>query len=216
MANGDWCILRTGGGSTLQLAKSLAEAGYEAWTPVESALKKPKLVEFDPWPRKLPPPKQVTQPMIPTFVFARGEHVIDLLKLSRSPALNYRVWDAEQRKMVVRGHPGFSVFCSFDGTPQLIRDRDLDALRLSERRRKPRGKVRPVSIGDRVRLTGGSFEGLRGVVEAVRGKFAEVAFPGFRMPATIGCWLLTLDIDAAATVHVKGYHSEQAPLARAA
>jgi hypothetical protein len=33
---GTWCILRTSGGRTVPLARSLAAVGFEVWTPVRT------------------------------------------------------------------------------------------------------------------------------------------------------------------------------------
>lgn len=203
---GDWCILRTNGGLTLQLARSLGEAGYEAWTPVEVQRRRArKTLKIEP----------VELALIPTFVFARAEHLVALIALARSPSLNYRVWDSEKRRMVTKGHPHFSVF-RFAGEYQLVPDRALAALRLAERRTAPKTTSQPFRPGDRVKLTEGGFAGLSGVVESIDRTFAMVVFPGFNIAVKIGAWMLLADSCASASVHVNNIPTEQALSAKAA
>lgn len=193
---GDWCILRCAASRTLALAESLTEAEFEVWTPVQ----------------RKDGTKDEVEPMIHTFVFANADRLMDLVALSRSSALTYRRWNSDKRRMVSVGHPPFSVFQDF-GKFARVPDAALSPLRAAERRRKPRGQVRSYRIGDHVKLVEGAYEGLRGVIEAVAGKQAVVAFPGFVRSATIPMWML-LDDDSA--IHVDKDQSERAAIARAA
>lgn len=198
----DWCILRTSGPSTLPLAQSLNEAGFEAWTPVG----------LPDEPKRVAKGKQVVEePLIRTFVFARADRLLDLVELSRSPAQTYRRWDTERGKITTIGHPHYSVFRHL-GAFVTLPDSALIALRRSERQRKPRGKVKLFKVGDKVMLVEGAVAGLRGVVAAVQGKHAVVSFPacGFVRDATLPMWML-LDDDSVDRVG-KG----QASIARAA
>jgi hypothetical protein len=75
-ARGGWCILRTSGPRTIALAKSLSDAGIEAWTP-KRTLKRPKpgrceLIDG----RK--PMIEIEAPIVPSFVFARYHHLTEL------------------------------------------------------------------------------------------------------------------------------------------
>lgn len=197
----DWCILRTAPRQTIDLARSLSEAGYETWTPVEAVKveRRGKIVEE---PRAL----------IPSFVFADAAALAELVALSRSPSLLYQVWDSDQRRMVTKGVPQFTPFKTESGFG-MIDDRDLAHLRLIERRRKPRGQIRLYAVGDRVKLTEGAYEGLAGIVTAVRGKKAEVSIAGFLHSSWI-CMSLLLDDNPG--IPVSNLPSEQAHVARAA
>ena len=77
-----WAILRCSNCKTLDLAASLTDAGFEAWTPVETVMLRP---------RRGNKREEVRQPLIASFVFARAVHLPGLLELSHSPALNYRI-----------------------------------------------------------------------------------------------------------------------------
>lgn len=115
----EWCILRTMPGSTIALAEALGEEGFTVWTPVAK------------FGRRLPRSKvtvDATMPVTPTFVFAAYDRLADLVRLAEAPALNYRVWDKEQRRMVVRGRPHFTIFRLAGHVPQ-VPDAQLDPLR---------------------------------------------------------------------------------------
>jgi transcription antitermination factor NusG len=101
------------------------------------------------------------------------------------------------------------------GTPwAIVSDRHISPLRQIEYKRKPRGAVKAIPEGTKVRLLEGGFAGMDGVVQSVRNKYATVTFAGFPVPVQIGCWLLTEMVDEPEGVHVGAYQREQA--ARAA
>jgi transcription antitermination factor NusG len=199
---GPWVILRCTGSSTLRLAESLSEEGYDAWAPIEPVR---RVVRGK--------PEWVDTPLIPSFVFASAVRLGDLFELAHSPSLNYQVWDAELEKMVTKGHPFFRVFRHL-GEVALISDAALVPLRNIERRRKPRGIIKPIEPGTSVRLTEGGFAGMTGVVESVKGKRAIVSFARYPFPVEFPMWLLREELDAAEQVNVNGSASERA--ARAA
>lgn len=206
-----WAILSTAPGSTLELATSLVDAGFEAWAPVETVTPVPRTVE--PWEKPLRPrklPASVTRPMLPSFVFANADRRNDLAALARSPALTYRVWDAEKRRMVTRGHPFFRLFHIGDHYP-VLPDAALEVLRVRERckGRKPRGK-RSVTFneGDAVKLIDGAGQGLRGIVRRMKGHLVVVSFPGSPFDWDIPAVALALDLDAPGSIHVGGTLSE--------
>lgn len=185
-----WCVLRCSPAKTLELAASLNDAGFEAWTPVDGD----------------------REPMTPSYVFARVNRLPELLALWRSPALVYRVWDSDQRRMVTKGHPYFSVMASLDraGEWATVKDASLNPIRTIEWRRKPRGTVQAVPVGAKVRCAESGFTGLDGVVDSVRGKKATVLFEGLIFPVQLGCWQLTVVVDDDPKVNVNGFRHERA------
>lgn len=154
-----WCILRTSGGRTLPLARSLASAGLEVWTPVQPVTlrrgRNRKRVD-------------VEAAMLPTFVFARAIHLGELARL---------------RSQVSIDHPPFSIFIHTGRAP-LISGRSLSALRAEEERQRGRaeregakGKRYDFKLGSIVKVKDvPGFVGLTGVVEASDGKGALVRF----------------------------------------
>ena len=150
-----WCVLRTTATSTLPLAKSLSSVGYDVWTPVHVLQ------------RRMPRTKAKVRnevAMMPTYVFARAEHLPDLVELAVLP---------------VKDHRDFRVFRHLNRFP-LIADASLAPLRTEERKLQVVEKTKPGFVsGDRVRLTEGGFAGMSGTVESVQGKFASVLFPGY-------------------------------------
>lgn len=191
-AGKQWCILRTSGTNTVGLAKALAEAGYEAWTPIEP---RTRLAGRN---RK---PVEQELAVTPSFVFACSERLYDLAVLSRTPGMVYRVWDSEKQAMVAKGIPQFRVF-KVDGKYPLIADSSLATLRTIERAAIRQHK--PFEVGEKVILPERGFEGLTGTVEKTKGQYAWVLFTGFPMAIQI------------ATLHLLRNSVDQEPSAIAA
>lgn len=163
MRGGDWIILRTAPRCTLSLARSLAEDGFEAWTPVETkTVTKPRFNVR----------REVRLPLLAGFVFARSSHLLDLLSLASLPHRPRRGFGGRQP-----AHESFSVFHAQDRIPA-IADVDLEPLRSEETRAIPRRKRKVYARGERVRVPEGSFAGMTGVVEEADGRFAFVSFGG--------------------------------------
>ncbi len=144
-----WLILRTAGGKTLKLAETLREDGYEAWSPVET--------------RNIRIPRAnvrrtVLLPIMPTYVFARAYHLIDLLELAAMPV-------KPRRRANQPAHPSFSVLHVHDKIP-LVSDMSLEGLRYIEFKKTPRKKaLEALKPGSEVAIEGGSFGGMKGKVE---------------------------------------------------
>lgn len=189
----DWCILRTASVSTLRLAQTLADDGYEAWAPVES------------WARRVPRTNKIEKvaiALLPSFVFARADRLEALVTLSHSPTMTYQVWDADQRRMVTKGHPYFRLFRTASGDPALVSDRALDPLRTMEQQRRPKGEARVFKPGDPVKLLdAGGLDGLIGQIDRAKGKKVWVKFPGWAAIEILSWKLLPLDVDPQ--VHVE-------------
>ncbi len=188
----DWAILRTKGSSTLRLARSLAADGFKAWTPVEV---RSRLVG-----RKRER-AELELPILPEFVFVPSDHTAELLTLSRSPSLLYRVWDSAQRRLVDHGHPHFSMF-AINGQIRQVNDRGLAPLRALEetldqdaqRRREQERCLGPIPRfhkGDEVRVDGGGFEGLTlRVVAPNVGKMVQLTHPAWMWVVEISAFKL--------------------------
>jgi transcription antitermination factor NusG len=176
VADGHWCILRTSGGRTLPLARSLVDADFEVWTPVETiSRRRPRSkIKID-----------IEAPIMPTFVFARAWHLPELLACASSP---------------INEHPSFSVF-HYAGKIPLVAEREVEGLRREEHRamrRVQRTQRKDFAIGERVRVPEGPFAGMSGVVQQSDGKFALVGFAG-TMRVKIATFLL--DADALQIAH---------------
>ena len=187
----DWCILRMAGGRTMSVVRSLSDAGFEVWSPVEIQRK------------RLPRSKaQVdrTVCVMPTYVFARASHLSDLVKLSLDP---------------VSPHPDFSVFRYQDRFP-LIADAELQSLRAVERQAAAKNAPMKLPRGTSVRLQDGPFQGLTGqVIEASKGQFTLVAFHDCTFPVKFSTWQLH-PVDSDSLVKVEQGKPEQGNAAVAA
>lgn len=111
-----WCILRTSGGRTGALAKSLAGAGFDVWSPMRT-IKRPapgqrRALVLGTRRRMI----EVEVPILPGFVFARARHLNPLAHLAADPA---------------HQHPPFSIF-RFAGRAPLVHDRSVSGLRDAE------------------------------------------------------------------------------------
>lgn len=166
MVSDRWCILRMAGASTMSVAQSLSDAGFEVWTPIETQRRRA------PRSKAL---KDIVLPIMPGIVFANAVRLDDLIAMSRSPALTYKRWNSETKRMEMHGCPHFSVF-RYDGRFPLIADRQLDALRQAEQRGRPRSLGPVVEVGDVVRHPAGILGGLKGVVTSTRRRTAMVMF----------------------------------------
>lgn len=186
----EWLILQCSASKTLELARSLNEAGMGAWAPTTRAQRRTgdrRTIE------------EIEAPLMPSFVFAPARHLHALLALAHSPAMQYRVWDSEQRKMVVRGHPTFRLFRR--GDHRFIPDPELEPLRRLERKPRPKRDERTFRIGQRVRTDEAGFAGLIGTVIAIHGKNVAVAFPRWPIEPLFPTWALR-PLDASAAVNV--------------
>jgi transcription antitermination factor NusG len=172
-----WCILRTHGGRTMPLARSLAEAGILAWTPVEHVR------------RRIPRSKEKERefrpvPFLPTYVFAPWDDRSALQRLEAA---------AESE------HPAFSIFRHRGATVRVtevelaaLRRREAESLRRMEQsveaqerhgqRMKARGQ--PLPRGAAVEIGEGAFAGLSGIVEESDGRHTLVLF-GTHLRVTI-------------------------------
>ncbi|MCW1431384.1 transcription termination/antitermination protein NusG [Novosphingobium sp. JCM 18896] len=176
----DWVILRCAGQSTLRLAESLTEDGYEAWSPRvarhwregESRTRKTEIV-----------------PGTPCYVFARSDRLVDLLALARSPSLGYMKWDPERRRHVSRGHPRFSVMPDSDGYAS-VTDRELRYLKTAERKDRPKELVRPFLTGEEVKVIDGPYQGLSGTVIRAYGVHVQIEFPRSTLSHKLPMWML--------------------------
>ena len=154
-----WIILRTSGRRTLPLAASLAEDGYEAWTPAET--------------KRAPRSRaRYRVPMMPTFVFARSQHLVDLLQLAEMPVKPRR-----GKRLRQPAHEDFSVFHYYDRIP-IVDDAELDNLRRLEARSTPPPIVEPYRRGQSVVVTQGVACGLGGQVVRSDGESTLVCFGG--------------------------------------
>lgn len=201
---GSWNILRCAPGSTRRLAESLCEASFEAWTPVETVLRRS---------RAGVKPEPIRVPITPSYVFAKAEHLLELLALSRSPSLNYQIWDREKHKMVTKGHPHFRLFRHM-GEIAAFPDRQLNALRNLERKRTPKPETKALAAGERVRLLEAGFEGLWATVESSKKTYTRVQIDNWMVPVDLPTWTLRQALDAATENCL--HESQQALIAKAA
>jgi transcription antitermination factor NusG len=157
----DWCILRTSGRTTLRLAEQLRRDGFEAWTPKQTSRVRIPRCNVR---------REVTLPLMPSFVFVASRHLIDML---------------ERAELATED---FSVFRYLDRFP-IVADVDLEPLRLAETRAIPTARRQAFRRGDTVLVPSGSFAGMSGIVERSDGRFTLVSF-GTRMRVKISTFIL--------------------------
>lgn len=176
----DWIILRTSGRMTLKLAETLAEDGFEVWTPAE--VKKVRIPRAN-------VRRDVKLPIMPSYVFAKASHLIELLQLAKL--------EVKPRRGLGWGkpaHASFSVMRHSDMIP-FISDAHLQALRTIEAKRAPKRKAEralPKGLQVRVSDQGGSFQGMSGTVERSDQGHTLVCFSG-RYVVKIATFLLHED-----------------------
>lgn len=170
VAEAGWCVLRTSGKNTLRLANSLANAGLQVWTPIEERMIRVPRANVR---------RPITLPIMPSYVFARSTHIIDLIQI------------IERKKRLECDHPDFSLFHYADRIP-IIADELLNGLRTIEQKRIPRKKSVKLPVGLQVKVgeAGGSFAGMQGRVERSGEDYTMVCFDR-RMTVKISTYLLT-------------------------
>ena len=136
-----WFILRTSGARTLPLAASFTGAGFDVWMPVQKRVHKLRAGKVGTVER--------TNPLIPTFVFARAAHLPTLAAILDLP---------------ISPQPPFSIF-RYMGRVPLLSVGSLERMRLAEARTIPEAKRPPIPVATRVRPTDGPFMGMSGDVE---------------------------------------------------
>jgi transcription antitermination factor NusG len=187
-----WFILRCAGRSTLVLAASLAEDGFEVWTPVRVARIRV--------PRKNVN-REVKLPLLAAFVFVRALHLHDLLELEHMPVKPRRL-PKDRERHSRPAHRPFSIFRHNDRIA-FIEDRDLEPLRVGEIRAVPKRQARRFDRGERVRANGGVFQGMRGKVERSERGYALVIFEGGSKRWKIPTFLLDEDQAFNGAEHAK-------------
>lgn len=182
VADEPWIILRTSGRSTLKLADTLAEDGFDVWTPRETKiLRKPRANVR----------REVTLPIMPSYIFARESQLIELLQMAKQ--------DVKPRRGSGWGkpaHAGFSVMRYHDKFPS-IDDRHLQALRQLERKAEIQrlrvSKAAPLPLGVTVRLKDGSHDAWSGMVGRVvtsSSGLTRIVFIGTRIEIAVRTSLL--------------------------
>jgi transcription antitermination factor NusG len=185
----DWFILRTAGRSTLLLAKTLAEDGFEVWTPArKQTIRVPRMNVR----------REIVLPLLPSFVFVRAPHLVDLLELAQLEEKPRRAPRTSSDRRSQPAHRGFSVFHHLDRIP-MIADRHLEPLRSKEIEAVPKKDAPRFDHGANVRVNSGAFEGLKGRVERCKSGYALVIFTDFKRPVNIPTFLLS-EIEATTVV----------------
>lgn len=166
-----WCILRVGSQRTIALADSLAKSGFHVWTPVATVKRRRPRSKLH---------REITVPIMPSYVFARADQLPALFSEASNPATD---------------HPNFTI-ARWAGKIPTISDRQLDALRVEERRAIPPKKAKPYQQGDAVRVLDGAWAGLPGIVKTGRGRYVWVDIPGFSQPIRFTSMLLMEEAQA--------------------
>lgn len=185
-----WCVVRTQSGQTLTLTKSLEEAGFAAWTPTATKMRRA---------RRSHPAQEIVIPLMPGLIFVAWDKLGELITLSRS-AMPYLHWDPELRRHVTRGIGHFRLL-QIGAQGEAMRyarvsDRELAGLRHAEARAQVAVKRKTLRKGTPVRLAEGAYEGLRGTVELVKGGYAHVRFATWPMPVQVALHLVVEEVKA--------------------
>ena len=171
-----WIILRCSTANTLPLAKTLARAGFDVWTPIEQKTKRVPRANVK---------RVIDYAMLPSYLFVRANHLLDMMQLANSPT---------------REHRDFRVFHYLGGIP-MIADETLAPLRLLERKSKVKDETTRLKAGDAVRLADGGFAGMSGVIESAGTNYAMVRLTGFPMPLKIANFYLLQNANGCEIPH---------------
>ena len=136
----------------MRLAQTLCEDGFDAWTPIETRTVRVPRINLK---------RELRLPIMPSYVFAKAANLIDLILLSDMPVKPRRGNGLQQP-----AHHDFRVMRCGSGIPT-VTDADLAELRKIEAKRTPRKKAaKAFPHGADVRVEGGSFGGMAGIVQS--------------------------------------------------
>jgi len=179
-----WIILRTSGRHTMRLAETLREDGYDAWTPIEHrTIRKPRSNVR----------RKIMLPIMPSYVFARAPHLIDLIQLS-GMQVKPRAAKRKEGEDRPAPHASFSVMHYHDHIPIIV-DAHLQRLRELEAKLTPKPKAEralDAGVEVKVKIEGGSFAGMKGVVRKSDEGYTLVCFDS-RLSVKIPTFLLDQD-----------------------
>lgn len=182
---GQWCVLRTSGRSTLKLAETLTADGFAAWSPRETRLVRVARATLR---------REITEAIMPGYVFADVLHLVDLLELERM--------EVKPRRGAGFGKPAHKRFTVMRHAGQLvvIADRHLQGLRQLEQKaeiaRIRMRKAAPFPAGVSVRVRDDvhhAWSGMVGRVERSNSGKTKIIFHGSRIDVEITTSLLSLD-----------------------
>ncbi len=194
-----WFILRTSGGQTLPLMRSLCDAGFDVWTPAK-VLRRTIRAKTLAGTRTI----EVDAPILPTFLFANEAHLVALTGEASAPASPHPAFSVFHRsgKAPIIGGAQITGLQAEEAREQAaiaaIRDaetyqeaqrlRMINAKTEAARRRAARaieltqlrqlrGKPMTFAAGAEVNVTNmPAMDGLTGIVEAITGTSAMVQF----------------------------------------
>ena len=150
-----WIILRCAGRSTLKLAKTLGEDGFEVWAPA-------KTIPVEVRGRYVR--RNITKPIMDGYVFANADHLHDLLAIERMPVKPRR-----GKGLLEPAHDDFTLF-RFNGGIRGIEDASLEPLRRAEAMAVPKRRRSKYAKGSAVRVKEGPLGGMSGTVERSDGQ----------------------------------------------
>lgn len=148
-----WIILRCGGPRTLTLATSLAEDGFDVWTPARK-----ETIRRKRWYKA----KRIDRPLVPGFLFARQRHLqelLDMAKLDIKPRRGAGLLKAAHAAFTVLRDPLID-----DGFP-VVADSALVELREREKPAKVKRRAHIYGNGDELKITEGCYEGMNAVFD---------------------------------------------------
>lgn len=173
----NWCILTVKWRHwerTLTLSQALAKDGFSVWVPVET-----RRIDVP----RLNVKREVERPLLPGYIFARREHLIDLIQLTAEhPSLR-----------VFRCREGFHITTDKGLQPLRNREAELADRYRAEAKKEKKQAERALERGDRLRALDGSFGGKVGIVTSSDRRRTIVCFDRFFDRVEIPTSILTED-----------------------
>lgn len=195
-----WCILRMSGPRTLNVVASLRSAGLDVWTPVGMQRRyRPRSTKFI----------DRAVALLPTFAFARAEHVGQLLAISHEPNGLHLPFTVFQRGEVIptASDAALEPLREFEKQAGEAWDTFLETKARDEKRKRKKFNARAYVLGQRVHVDKPAFAGLKGEIVEIRNNGDLVLeFEGFVRGTTVS----SCDVRP---IHLSGSLPEQAQAA---
>jgi transcriptional antiterminator RfaH len=136
-----WYVIRTRPRYEKKVFEQISSKGIEAFLPLIVTIRK--------WSDRK---KKISIPMFPGYIFV--------------------FTDEEERIKAIQETVGAIKYVFYRGEPAVVSEKEIDSIKLSLNS-SDRVKIENtiVSKGDSVKITGGTFTGLEGIVTELRGKF---------------------------------------------
>lgn len=187
------CIIRMAGPRTLNVVQALQARGVDVWTPTGMRRNfKPRSTKYT----------DKTAPLLPTFAFARAEHIPQLLEITHSPAADIRFSVFQRGEDIPTvSSAALQPLLDYEAEQHAIWVGFIEAQDRADRRKRKKTTARCYVMGQRVKVEKPAFAGLTGEIVEIRSNGDLVLeFAGFIRGTTVpSCDVTPIQLSGASS-----------------